>query len=69
MNEFKSWCEALRKLSIQETNVPIILVIQNGVASAAKISKLEQRLPNIRNILGLEVEMLINKTKIKGGSE
>ncbi len=67
---FEQYCEDLRQQSIRAQNEPFILVIQNGVAASGKFTRESQRLVvDKRKFIGMEVERLINKTKIHGGPE
>ena len=70
MNEFQEWCESIRRQSIAETNVPFIMVIQNGTASATKMTGVSMDAVNNKiELLGLETDLLINKTKIHGDNK
>jgi hypothetical protein len=64
--DFGEWANQLRLDSMKSKNEPIILVIQNGVASGSKITK--ESLCYVldkQKMLGSEVERHIYKTKIK----
>lgn len=67
IQNFGEFCERIRQQSINETNTPFIILIQNGIASSTQISKKSLNFSkNKTEFLGQEVELLIHVTKIKG---
>lgn len=63
---FKEYCEELRQQSIIETNVPFIMVIQNGVAATTRVSNEILTAAKNKDFLAHEVMLLVDETKIKG---
>lgn len=67
---FGQYAEELRRQTQREQNTPIVIVLQNGVARACKISRQALSIASDKkSLVGLEVLMQISATEIKGGPE